>query len=224
MTERNQARKNPELNAQLAEFPHGKVPRAVRRRQLLQVATELFVERGFAEASMDELARRVGVSKPVIYDLVGSKEALFGEVVAQEAAALAAAVERAVSAEGEPEAKLYAGALAFFHFAEQRRAAWDALLTAEAAPVNAELAAARRFHAGAVAKLLAQGAAEAGSHADPMLLDACAQAINGAFEALATWWKDHPSVNAKTLAALATGLVAPGLRGFAEPAQRSKRA
>jgi AcrR family transcriptional regulator len=221
MTPRNSPERN--LSAEVAEFPHGKVPRALRRRQVLAVATQLFVERGFAESSMDELARRVGVSKPVIYDLVGNKEALFGEVVAHEAEALALAVETAVMRDpaADAEAKLHAGALAFFRFAENRREAWDTLLSADTAPVNAELAAARRFHAKSVAGLLARGASELGSNIDPRMLDACAQAINGAFEALATWWKDHPTVGAETLAALATGLCSAGLGGFASAAQRS---
>jgi len=222
VTSRNPPRESDLVSAQVAEFTHGRVPRQLRKRQVLAVASELFVERGFVEASMDELARRVGVSKPVIYDLVGSKEALFGEVVAAEAAELAAAVERAVSSEREPDARLYAGALAFFRFAEERREAWDRLLIADAAPVNAELAATRRFHRKAVASLLARDAAESGAEVDPVMLDACAQAINGAFESLAMWWKEHPSVSAETLAALATGLVARGLQGFAEAGPRSK--
>ena len=224
MIKRNSTRESDRVGAQVAEFAHGRVPRELRRRQVLAVAGELFVERGFAEASMDELARRAGVSKPVIYDLVGSKEALFGEVVAREAAALADAVQSAVANEPEPEARLYAGALAFFRFAEQRRAAWDTLLTADTAPANAELAAARRFQAKSVAGLLARGAADLGGAVDPKMLDACAQAINGAFEALATWWKEHPKISAETLAALGTGLVASGLRGLIEtPANKGPR-
>jgi len=200
----------------VAGFPHGRVPRALRMQQVLAAAEALFVERGYAQSSMDELARRVGVSKPVIYDLVGSKEQLFGALVDAEAQALAAEVGAAVSSGSEPTQRLYAGALAFFRFAERKRAAWDALYTADGAPVSAELKQARRFHAGAIAALLARGAEDLGRPTDPILLDASAQAINGAFEALAEWWKDHPHVTAETLAELATALVARGLLGLIE--------
>jgi AcrR family transcriptional regulator len=152
----------------------------------------------------------------VIYDLVGSKEQLFGALVDAEAQALAIEVERAVTTSDDPTQRLQAGALAFFRFAERRRAAWDALYTAEAAPVSAELTHARRFHARAIAKLLARGAEDLGRPAEPLLLDASAQAINGAFEALADWWKEHPHVSAQTLAELATALVARGLFGLLE--------
>lgn len=200
--------------AELASFPHGRVPRALRMQQVLAAAEALFVERGYGQASMDELARRVGVSKPVIYDLVGSKEQLFGELVAAEAQALAVEVERAVATESDPNLRLYAGALAFFRFAERRRAAWNALYTAEGAPVSAELTQVRRFHARSIAALLGRGAQDLGKPADPLLLDAAAQGVNGAFEALAEWWKDHPSVAAETLAGLASELVARGLLGL----------
>jgi AcrR family transcriptional regulator len=207
------------LSARVAEFTHGRVPRDLRRMQVLSVASVLFVERGFAETSMDELARRVGVSKPVIYDLVGSKEALFREIVAQEADNLARAVERAVDAEPNTDNKLYQGALAFFRFAEERRATWDVLLSAETAAVSTELGAARRLQASSVARLLARGAAEGGHPADAVLIDACAHAINGAFEALATWWGEHPTYSAEAVATLATNLVLPGLRALSEGAK-----
>lgn len=226
MTERNSPRKASSrppsvglgggANREVAGFAHGRVPRALRMRQVLAAAEALFVERGYAQSSMDELARRVGVSKPVIYDLVGSKEQLFGALVEAEAQALAAEVEGAVTTDTEPTQRLYAGALAFFRFAERRRAAWDALYTADGAPVSAELTQVRRFHARAIAALLARGAEDLGKPADPLLLDASAQAINGAFEALAEWWRDHPQVSAETLAGLATALVARGLLGLIE--------
>jgi AcrR family transcriptional regulator len=201
---------------EVAGYPHGRVPRALRMQQVLAAAEALFVERGYAQASMDELARRVGVSKPVIYDLVASKEQLFGALVAAEAQALAAEVEGAVTNDTDPTTRLYAGALAFFRFAERRRAAWNALYTAEGAPVSVELTQVRRFHARSIAALLARGAQDLGKPVDAVLLDASAQAINGAFEALAEWWKAHPHVSAETLAELATALVARGLLGLIE--------
>ncbi|MEH3032904.1 MAG: TetR/AcrR family transcriptional regulator [Aeromicrobium erythreum] len=45
----------------------GRLPRTARRAQLLDVALEVFVEQGYHAASMDEIADRAGVSKPVVY-------------------------------------------------------------------------------------------------------------------------------------------------------------
>ena len=69
------------IEQELAGHPHRRVPRDLRRRHLLELATELFSERGFEAASMDGFAQRAGVSKPVIYDQFGSKEGLVVAVV-----------------------------------------------------------------------------------------------------------------------------------------------
>ena len=49
---------------------------AARREVIEQAATELFAERGYHGASVDEIARRSGVSAPVVYDHFESKQAL----------------------------------------------------------------------------------------------------------------------------------------------------
>jgi len=215
VTKRNSGGAEPaasQSTAGVGDYAHGRVPRALRRQQILELAAELFVERGYGAASMDELGRRAGVTKPVIYALVGNKEAVFAEVVAGEARELSQQVEAAVRAEDDAERKLHAGALAFFRFAESRREAWAALLTPDTGPGNAELQAARRFHTTAVARLLSEGVELAGGEVDPLMTEACARAINGAFEALADYGRDHPSLQPEVLAALATQLLAPGLR------------
>jgi len=51
-----------------------------RRAQLLDVARALFAERGFEAASIEEVAARAGVSKPIVYEHFGSKEGIY-EVV-----------------------------------------------------------------------------------------------------------------------------------------------
>src|SRR5437016_2404433 len=99
------------LAEEVAAYPRGRVPREVRRRQVIALSTELFAERGYDGASMDELARRAGVSKPVVYDLVGSKEELFRDLMSVEAEDLARRISEAVEREPVHEERLRAGAL-----------------------------------------------------------------------------------------------------------------
>ena len=47
------------------------------RERLHEVAAELFAERGYAGASMSDIAKRVGVRKPSLYNYCSSKEDLF---------------------------------------------------------------------------------------------------------------------------------------------------
>ena len=55
-----------------------------RRQQLLDVGRQLFAERGFDGTSVEEVAARAGVSKPVVYEHFGGKEGLYAVVVDRE--------------------------------------------------------------------------------------------------------------------------------------------
>jgi AcrR family transcriptional regulator len=59
----------------------GRLPRTARRAQLLDVALDVFVEQGYHSASMDEIADRAGVSKPVLYQHFPGKLDLYTALV-----------------------------------------------------------------------------------------------------------------------------------------------
>jgi len=212
------------IEEEVRAHAHGRVPRELRRRQLLAVAEELFVERGYAGTSMDDVASGAGVSKPIVYDLVGSKEQVFEACMARAADALATRVAEAVVASGDdPAARLHAGARAWFEFIGERRALWDALLASHDAPASAAIAAVRARQDGFVAAQLAAGAQDQGRRVDDELVGAVATAMNGAFEALGRWWSEHPARTASELADLYTGLVLPGLVGLLDWAEAPAR-
>jgi TetR/AcrR family transcriptional regulator, mexJK operon transcriptional repressor len=57
-------------------------PRVLRTRAaVLQAATALFLERGYVNTSLDDVAARAAVSKKTIYNNFGDKERLFTEIV-----------------------------------------------------------------------------------------------------------------------------------------------
>ena len=59
--------KPPSLAEAPAEIAPGRVPRADRRRQLLDVALTLIDEEGFGALSMEAIARRLGVNRAIVY-------------------------------------------------------------------------------------------------------------------------------------------------------------
>ena len=61
-------------------------PREFDPNELLQTAIDLFWEKGYFDASVDELVRRSGVAKYGIYGTFGTKQELFRKVLAQYAA------------------------------------------------------------------------------------------------------------------------------------------
>ncbi len=55
-----------------------------RREQLLSVGRKLFAEKGFETVTVEEIAAKAGVSKPVVYEHFGGKEGLYAVVVDRE--------------------------------------------------------------------------------------------------------------------------------------------
>ena len=58
-----------------------RMPRAQRRNQLLELATQVFTEKGYQATSMDDIAAAAGVTKPVLYQHFSSKQSLYIEVL-----------------------------------------------------------------------------------------------------------------------------------------------
>ncbi len=96
----------------------GRLPRGERREQLLEAASEVFVDRGFHAAGMDEIADRAGVSKPVLYQHFTSKLELYLAVLAQHVENLSSGVRQALRTTTDNRQRLRAAVQAFFDFIE----------------------------------------------------------------------------------------------------------
>jgi AcrR family transcriptional regulator len=178
-----------------------KVPRAVREQQMLDVAGRVFASRGFHEASMEEIAKDAGISKPMIYSYFRSKEGLYFayiELAGQRLLARMAEAAAEVDDAGviDPEARLLATALAFFSHVDENREEWSVLygeLAARGAPFAREVAAVRSRITDRTARLFdlvldrAGTAPEVVGGTEPL-----AYALVGAGESLANWWLEHP--------------------------------
>ena len=180
----------------------------MRQRQLVELAEELFLERGFAKTSMDELARRAGVTKPVIYELFGSKDGLFNACLEGLALRLATQIADAARAGTDPESRLRAGGLAFLRFATENRVAYELLYEGRFSEAAATV---RRRQATLILELMREMAPD---HVDPRELEVAANAVNSAYEGVAQWMWDHPDIPLETLADWTVELLLPGLRRF----------
>ena len=94
--------------------------RDVRRAQILEIAQDLFARQGYHHVSMDDIAERADVSKPVLYRHFPSKLDLYLDVVDHRAEALVRAID-AVLADQLADGHAVVGALvrAYFEFVEQ---------------------------------------------------------------------------------------------------------
>jgi TetR/AcrR family transcriptional regulator len=90
------------------------------RQRILDAAAEVFAERGFGGAGVDEIARRAGVNKAMLYYHVGDKAALFGEVVSASVGSIAEAVASALAETDDPSERLRAIPRAFSKTVRER--------------------------------------------------------------------------------------------------------
>ncbi|MEV0918017.1 TetR/AcrR family transcriptional regulator [Streptomyces sp. NPDC049967] len=88
-----------------------------RREQLLDIGRTLFADKGFEGTSVEEIAARAGVSKPVVYEHFGGKEGLYAVVVDREMRQLLEMVNTALTA-GHPRELLEQAAFALLDYIE----------------------------------------------------------------------------------------------------------
>lgn len=104
-----------------------RLPAERRRLQLLSVALDLFGTRGYHATSMEDIAERAGVTKPVLYQHFPSKSELYRELVESVGNELLETVTSDATAESAPFARVLAGFRAYFRFVGEHTAAFQLL-------------------------------------------------------------------------------------------------
>ena len=188
-----------------------KLARADRERQMLEVAASEFGRRGYHAASMDAIARRCGVTKPMLYAYFGSKDGLYLATVDRMGMHLVAAVEKLL-AEPDPKKRLRLGVDVVLEFIHRDRHGW-AVLYAEGlgeGPVAKHVAKYRKAIVRAAALTLADAVPGRNArHAEPY-----AVGLLGAGEAVARWWLDRASVPFPAVQAVTHELVDAALAAY----------
>ncbi|MFR9675397.1 TetR/AcrR family transcriptional regulator [Streptomyces sp. TR02-1] len=170
-----------------------RVPRAVREQQMLDAAVAEFARCGYRSASMDDIAEAAGVSKPLVYQYLHSKEDLFTACIERESAALKDAVSlgtRETAASSDQQ--LWSGLCAFFAHTATYPDSWTLLYRqarGEGEPFNGLVHGMRAEIVDMVTVLIGRAAQDAGCDED--LVDrevsGLAHALTGAAESLADW-------------------------------------
>ena len=109
-----------------------RLPAEQRRRQLLDVACDVFATSGFSATAMDDIAAAAGVTKPVLYQHFPSKRALFVELLADVGRQLLDELTEATSRANTGRERVEVGFSAYFRFVTNNRAAFRLLFGASA--------------------------------------------------------------------------------------------
>ena len=197
------------------ERPRRRLKGPERRRVIMGAAMEELARHGYHAASLEEIARASGVSKPVIYDHFSSKQELHVALLEDQLRELLGHVAERVPEEGPAEERLRRGVEAFFGFVEEHPYAWRTLFRETAGgPEVAE--AHRRIQEASTAFCADLLAREPffGGEDDPdsgRSVELLAEMLKSGLNGLAAWWYEHPDVPREQLVRIATGFAWLGL-------------
>lgn len=185
-----------------------------RREQLVGVGRAVFAERGYEATSVEEIAERADVSKPVVYEHFGGKEGLYAVIVDREVAELTARMADAMQATSPRQAGEQA-ALAFIGYIEEHEDGFRILV--HDAPhgsmaSSGSLASVMADVASRVEELLLATFRDRGF--DERTVPMYARMLVGAVTLVGEWWLDVGKPSRDVVAAHVVNLMWNGLRGL----------
>lgn len=188
-----------------------------QRAAILARAAELFAERGYHGASMNDVARAAGVGKATLYHYVRDKPALLAQIAHGHVAALLAVVEEVRAERLEPEPHLRTLLRRFMAvYAGAQHA--HRVLTEDVKFLQADEAEAVRAREREVVAAFARGIAQLRpdlrAQATPL-----AMLLLGMINWTFTWLKAGGALTHEALAPMVADLFFGGLRAVAKPAE-----
>lgn len=189
--------------------PRARMTGTERRHQLIEVARGLFSERGFDSTSVEEIAQRAGVSKPVVYEHFGGKEGLYAVVVDREMETLLAMITSSLT-QNRSRFRIQQVALALLTYMEDRTEGFRILV--RGTPTAGETGKYSSLLTDAISQvehLLASDFQR--RDRDPALAPLYAQALVGMVTVTAQWWLDVREPSKEVVAAHLVNLCWNGL-------------
>ena len=185
---------------------------AERREQLIGVARGLFADRGFEGTSVEEIAAKAQVSKPVVYEHFGGKEGLYAVVVDREVRTLLDGIRGALT-DGGPRELVEQATLALLEYVDAHRDGFRIL--ARDSPVGSStgsFASILSDVASQVEGILAAAFTRQGL--DPRTAPMYAQMLVGMVALTGQWWLDARRPKKSEVAAHLVNLAWNGLQNL----------
>lgn len=181
-----------------------------RRQQLLDVARELLAERGFDATSVEEIAHRAAVTRPVVYQHFGGKEGIYAVVVDREMRRVLDRIEQSLAEPVPPRLLLERAVRAFFDYVAEYPDGFRILVRdSPVASAGGTFSSLLGDIAGQVEHILGVQFAHYGY--DPKLAGVYAQSLVGMVALTGQWWLDARAPSRDDIAAHVVNLAWHGL-------------
>lgn len=199
--------------------PRPRMTGTQRRQQLIEIGRALFAERGYDATSIEEIAQRAQVSKPVVYEHFGGKEGLYAVVVDREMSMLLDMITSSLT-QNRSRIRLEQVALALLTYIDERTDGFRILLRDQpATTTDGRYSSLLNEAVNQVSHLLAGDFERRGF--DTSLAPMYAQALVGMVSTAATWWLDERKPSKEVVAAHLVNLCWNGLSNLEADPQLS---
>jgi len=184
-----------------------------RREQLIDVGRRVFADKGFEAATVEEIAARAKVSKPVVYEHFGGKEGLYAVVVDREIQRLLGGIVAALEGGGGARRLLERAAFALLDYVDEDTDGFR-ILVRDSPPGQStgSFASVLGVVATRVEDLLAEEFKQRGL--DPKSAPIHAQMLVGMVALTGQWWLDRRKYKKEQVAAHLVNLAWNGLAGL----------
>ncbi len=211
----------PSRNERPSKPARSRMTAAERREQLIEIARTVFAEKGFDGASVEEIAARAQVSKPVVYEHFGGKEGLYAVVVDREVRQLLGMMRGALK-DGSPRVLLEQAAFALLDYIEESSEGFRILIRdSPLGSASGSYGSIMGDIATRVEGILVDEFKRRGF--DPKTAPMYSQMLVGMVGAIGQWWLDARKPAKEVVAANLVNLAWNGLAGLeAKPDLRIK--
>jgi AcrR family transcriptional regulator len=162
-----------------------------------QAASELFAEHGYQGTSIDEIARRSGVTAPVVYDHFASKQDLHRRLLERHFADLREVWREQLRGDDPPEKRIPRAVDAWFAYVQEHPYAWRMLFrdtTGEPEVQAIHLEVIAQSRAAVMPLFISERGVTDLATADRDALDMGWEAMRAVMQGLALWWYEHQHV------------------------------
>jgi AcrR family transcriptional regulator len=193
--------------------PRIRMTAADRRDQLVSVARTAFAEKGFDGTSIEEIAARAGVSKPVVYEHFAGKEGLYAVVVDREVSTLLTAIRQAIQTPRAGSRRLLElGTLALLDYIEACPEGFQIIMRDTSETGGGSFASILNDVIARVEGILIP--VFSAQQIDEKAALLYAQALTGLVAMTGQWWLDNPELTKNEVASHLVNLAWNGLHGL----------
>jgi AcrR family transcriptional regulator len=200
--------------SRVAEAKRQRLRPEVRREKLVEAATQVFAERGYEGARVEQIAEAADVSPGLLYRHFDGKQEVYTEILQTANRELMAHLTQAAAPNLPTAERVRRGLDAFFTFVENHRELWQMLMKDVLEPEIAVIQQEVMTNSVRIIAALAAQDYEASAGVDmphEVELEGVATVVVGAAIQLSSWWNDHPELPRAMIVALAMEVLWVGL-------------